>query len=331
MPSPFGLDEILVAARIVVAVHVADDVGCRVGVAARIRPLRLVIQTGGPQRVAVLAEGDGGQFGVVAVRRENADLVADGLLGQLPGRLALRTGEVGVDDTHRQAQFHRVGEFAPLLGTAFVNRVGRSRDGLAAVRRQHLDRFVQLVEHLPVNVGLRVVGNLNLTADSDFRVGNRAVSVRYAVHGADFRDFGDGEHDRVLRNAVQFHQVAVKHRDDAVAVHEHARPVVRRVVIGDGRLPTVLRVGEITALRTTQQGVGELRRIDVGRNDRSEDGIEVGADGIAFPLHLLFGDLVGVAVYFEVIAGARCPAACEGQDKYRFDNCIFHNGCSFRI
>ena len=222
------------------------------GVAARIRPLRLVIQTGGPQRVAVLAEGDGGQFGVVAVRRENADLVADGLLGQLPGRLALRTGEVGVDDTHRQAQFHRVGEFAPLLGTAFVNRVGRSRDGLAAVRRQHLDRFVQLVEHLPVNVGLRVVGNLNLTADSDFRVGNRAVSVRYAVHGADFRDFGDGEHDRVLRNAVQFHQVAVKHRDDAVAVHEHARPVVRRVVIGDGRLPTVLRVVEITALHTAQ-------------------------------------------------------------------------------
>ena len=301
------------------------------GVAARIRPFRLVIQAGGPQRVAILAEGDGGQFGVVAVRRENADLVADGLLGQLPGRPALRTGEVGVNDTHRHAQFHRVGKFAPLLGAAFVNRVGRSRDGLAAVCRQHLDRFVQFVEHLSVNVGLRVVGNLDLAADSDFRIGNRAVSVRYAVHGADFCDFGDGEHDRVLRNAVQLHQVAVKHRDDPVAVHEHACPVVRRVVIGNGRLPAVLRVGKVTALRTAQQGVGELRGVDIGRDDRSENGIEIGADSVAFPLHLILGDLVGIAVYFEVIAGARCPAACEGQDKYRFDNCIFHNGCSFRI
>ena len=101
--SPLGLSEICLAARVIVAVHVADDVSCSVGVSASLADCAVgmlghIVMHSHIDRVAVHAEG--GHPGIVIIGGEYSDLIVHSLLGSFPGEF-----RIGVADTHRKPEF----------------------------------------------------------------------------------------------------------------------------------------------------------------------------------------------------------------------------------
>ena len=238
------------------------------------------------------------QPGVVGIRRDDAHLAVHGRFGHLAGFSLVR-----IDDTHRQAQFERIGELAPLLGAAAVDIVGFCGNSIRAVLGKHLDRGIQLFEKLVVNLLLRIVRHLNLAVLADHRIGDRAVGVGHTVHGGHLDDVGDRQYDGVVGHLLQLAQVRVKHRDRPVAIHENVRPVVRRIVIHD-RTGKATRRGIIPTHGAAQQHIGKLRRIDVGRYDGARERGQRRADDIAVGLHVVLGGLVRIGIYIEVVGGA---------------------------
>ena len=293
-------------------------------IAARHRPSWGVVHACRIERIAVLAEGQGRKLRIVCVRLHDTDRVRHGLFAQLLRREALRAYEIGVYHPHGQPQLHRVGKTAPFHGCAGEDVVGRARDAPVDVLVQQGDCLVQFIEHLRIDLGLVVVSHLDLTGASDLGIRNRAISVRHTVQDADLHDLEDGQNERILRNPLHVRHVTVQLRDDFVAVHEHVRPVVGRVVFGNGVRPAIVRISVITALRTAQQTVSELRRIDIRRDDGPEHGRESRGDGVVLGLHLLLVHLVGIAVDVEVILGACAQNAHNCEGERRFYQFVFH-------
>ena len=289
----------------------AGQAGRIVGVHCR------VVVHGHVDRVAVSSETR--QAGVVIVRGHHADLMRHGAFGHRAGR-----SRIGIDDTHGQAQFERIGKLAPLLGAASVDVVGRRGDRHRAVGRQHVDGRIELLEELVVDGLLRIVGDLQLSVGTDLRVGNRPVGVRHTVHGGHLDDIGDGQDHRIVGLFLELAQVRVERRNDEITGHEYVGPVVRRIVIRNGIALFGVRVGKIAALRTAQQAVGELRRIDVGRNHTAHDTAHRSTEQISVGLHLVLVRLVRIAVDLQIVGRAGATRE-QDREKKRFPY-VFHNG-----
>ena len=118
-------------------------------------------------------------IGIVRVVENHA--VRNGLLGLLLGDIRFH-----IRQAHSHSQFERVGIFDPLFDVAVINiiRLAERLCRHLLVGMQGRNYGVQLLEHLHINGFLRIVSDrerLGRILDH-LRIGNRAVSVRHAVH-----------------------------------------------------------------------------------------------------------------------------------------------------
>ena len=233
------LVEIAGAAGVGVTVHERRDVGSDAVVALT----GLETEEADVERIAVLTEAH--VHGVACIVGDDAQLRSDGFFGQLLRSAAVLGGEIGVDDTHRQAELERIGQTAPTLQVTAVDTVGVGRNHACAVARQYFDGGVQVGEHGLEDL-LFGIQRHRIDARADLRVGNRTVGVGHAVHAGHLHHLRHGDGVFVLGHLAQLrvirHLIGI---DDAV---EHRRPVRLRVV---GR--------ELSGVETAV-GVGTRRR-----------------------------------------------------------------------
>ena len=103
-------------------------------------------------------------------------------------RIGPGIGGIGIDHTHGQTQFERIGETIPFAIVAAKRKVDLLQrfDGVVHKIPERCSRSIQFLEETGINLRLTVVrsdGHL-----SELRVRNRTVHIRDAVHGRNFKD-----------------------------------------------------------------------------------------------------------------------------------------------
>ena len=299
-----GGHEVSLATGVGVAVHVADDVGCGVCVAAGGTAV-VVIVHGGIQRVGHRCEVL--PCSVVAVMLYDSSGYS--LLGHLAGLFGSHKRY-----THGQTQLQRVAEQNPFGGVAAVHIVAVGAQAVADVLLQGGGSVGKVFKERVVHGFLAVVGHGQIGRGADSRVGYGAVAVGDTAHGCYLYDFGNCQRHRIaciLRLGFDLRVVGVEGRNDAVRFHEHAAPVVLGVIACEAFGEARVGVGIISAQSTAQKSVGELQSVDVGRHHAAGHIVHLRYQGV-----VVGGKVAGlVRVRVDILEVAGAGGSSNGQHR----------------
>ena len=313
IPAPLAFREIRCAPRVIVTVHIANDVCSDVGVSGSSRTsctvfvsLHLVVFDSNLDRIAVSSPS--GEFGIGVIGINHTYLIVDSRLSHLLRELRIRIGY-----THREPEFQRVGKFNPILDITAVDCVRLRGKVVGTVRYQHFDSCVQFFEHSLVNVLLRIVRHAQTAVKTDFRIRNRTVSIGNSVHCSNFHYITHRENHRIGSNLMKLFVVGIDYRNNPVALHKYIGPVVRRIVVGYSVGETGICVSHIAAQSSTQQTLSKLSCVHIRRNHAVGDAHKRCPDNIAVPLHLVIRNTVRILVQFLIIGGASDSGKCNSR------------------
>ena len=275
-------------ARVVVAVHKANDVGTNACVAA------VVFIHNHAERV-VSNSADGCVVGIAFKH------TAVGWRHSCFAHL-LCPSRVGINGTHAQAQLVGVGKLNPLGNVAFIHLVGSGGERFGDVWQQRLHSIVEFLHHSLVDSLLSVERCSERAVGTELGVRNWAISVGNAHDGCHLDDIAHREEHLVVGHCLELSEVAVDIRNDVLI--EHAIPAVALVEVRKTVAETLVRLGKIARERTSNKRLGELIAVDIGRNHPALHAGESRTHQVAVALHFFAGYLVGVGVETKITIGA---------------------------
>ena len=245
---------------------------------------------------------------------------------------SLGFGDIGLDirQTHGHAQFQRVGVLDPLADVAEVDvvelaeRIGRK----LLVGMERGQNLVQLLEHLRIDLLLRVVGDgkrFGRIVD-DLGIRNRSVGVGHAVHDRHAQQLGQCEGHLVVGVVDDAAIIGVNllHDDD----ERPPEPVGRRIECGEFLFPAVGRLAHVSGEGIAGERFVELVAVLLHRYDEVLQPADIGTDFVILPLELLVRSFRRIPV--DPVENARTPDRTE-QHESRQQNMrymiLFHTVC----
>ena len=103
--------------------------------------------------------------------------------------------------------------------------------------------------------------------------------------------------------------ITVERGDNPVRFQEHARPVVLGIVTGDTLGEAGVGVGEITSEGASEESVGELDGVDIGRHHTPGDIVQLGTQRVVVTGEVTRLIRIGV----DILVGAGAGGRADGQ------------------